>query len=58
MAKKTANVQAPRKTSKRERRMKIIIYIMILAMVLSTLTMGLSMLYKINKPASGSRWLF
>lgn len=33
-----------RKPSKRERRMKIIVYIMIIAMVLSTVTMGLAYL--------------
>ncbi|MBP1969685.1 flagellar basal body-associated protein FliL [Virgibacillus natechei] len=37
------NKQATRKPSKRERRTKIIIYIMILAMVLSSLTAGLAM---------------
>ncbi|MFD1360641.1 stressosome-associated protein Prli42 [Lentibacillus salinarum] len=31
------------KKSKRERRIKVVVYIMILAMVLSSLTMGLSM---------------
>lgn len=31
-----------KKKSKRDRRIKIIIYIMIIAMVLSTLTMGLA----------------
>ncbi|GGM22265.1 hypothetical protein GCM10011351_05180 [Paraliobacillus quinghaiensis] len=36
--------QQPRKLSKRQRRNKLIIYIMIAAMVLSTLTMGLSYL--------------
>ncbi|HLR62467.1 MAG TPA: stressosome-associated protein Prli42 [Lentibacillus sp.] len=43
MAKNQTKVQAPRKKSKRERRIKVIIYIMIVAMILSTLTMGLSM---------------
>ncbi|UFT97704.1 stressosome-associated protein Prli42 [Radiobacillus kanasensis] len=33
----------PRKLSKRERRMKVIIYIMIIAMVLSSLTAGLAL---------------
>ncbi|HEY4602579.1 MAG TPA: stressosome-associated protein Prli42 [Cerasibacillus sp.] len=31
-----------RKPSKRERRMKIIVYLMILAMILSTVTIGLA----------------
>ncbi|SDQ52155.1 hypothetical protein SAMN05216232_1906 [Virgibacillus subterraneus] len=35
--------QVTRKSSKRERKMKIIIYIMIIAMVLSSLTTGLVM---------------
>lgn len=33
-----------KKPSKRERRMKVIVYLMILAMVLSTVTMGLSII--------------
>ncbi|WP_245835731.1 stressosome-associated protein Prli42 [Virgibacillus ndiopensis] len=43
MAAKQIKQQAPRKRSKRERRLKIVIYIMILAMVLSSLTTGLVM---------------
>ncbi|RCW64839.1 stressosome-associated protein Prli42 [Saliterribacillus persicus] len=35
---------APRKLSKREKRTKVIIYIMIIAMVLSTFTAGLAYL--------------
>ncbi|GAA0443823.1 hypothetical protein GCM10008983_21370 [Lentibacillus halophilus] len=42
MAQKPATRQAPRKKSKRERRMKVIIYLMIVAMILSTVTMGLA----------------
>ncbi|WP_152640118.1 stressosome-associated protein Prli42 [Virgibacillus necropolis] len=38
-----ANNQTHRKASKRERRTKVIIYIMILAMILSTLTAGLAL---------------
>ncbi|WP_404452951.1 stressosome-associated protein Prli42 [Virgibacillus necropolis] len=34
---------APRKASKRDRRLKIVIYIMILAMVLTTVTTGLAL---------------
>ncbi|WP_246569793.1 stressosome-associated protein Prli42 [Lentibacillus saliphilus] len=37
-------VDTPRKRSKRERRMKIVIYIMIIAMVLSTMISGLAFL--------------
>ncbi|WP_158633983.1 stressosome-associated protein Prli42 [Radiobacillus deserti] len=33
----------PRKLSKRERRMKVIIYIMIIAMILSSLSAGLAL---------------
>ncbi|WP_199868526.1 stressosome-associated protein Prli42 [Virgibacillus senegalensis] len=43
MAKKHTEQTVQRKPSKRERRIKLVIYIMIVAMVLSTLTMGLSM---------------
>ncbi|MEC5422315.1 stressosome-associated protein Prli42 [Virgibacillus sp. C22-A2] len=44
MAAKQKQYSAPRKSSKRERRIKVIIYIMILAMVLSSLTAGLAFL--------------
>ncbi|WP_157967314.1 MULTISPECIES: stressosome-associated protein Prli42 [Paraliobacillus] len=43
MASKTVSKE-PRKISKRQRRNKIIVYIMILAMVLSTFTAGLAFL--------------
>ncbi|MEI3611773.1 stressosome-associated protein Prli42 [Pseudogracilibacillus sp. SO30301A] len=36
--------QAPRRKSKRERRMKFFIYLMVLAMLLSLITAGLSSL--------------
>ncbi|GGA67966.1 stressosome-associated protein Prli42 [Ornithinibacillus halotolerans] len=42
MSAKNTNNVAPRRKSKRERRMKIAIYIMIFAMVISTITMGLA----------------
>ncbi|MFD1850566.1 stressosome-associated protein Prli42 [Oceanobacillus bengalensis] len=42
MATKTNTTSAPRKKSKREKRQKLIVYIMIFAMVLSTITMGLA----------------
>ncbi|WP_158591721.1 stressosome-associated protein Prli42 [Oceanobacillus halophilus] len=42
---KSHNTQ-PRKRSKREKRQKLVIYIMIIAMLLSTITMGLA--YFIN----------
>ncbi|WP_407268296.1 stressosome-associated protein Prli42 [Radiobacillus sp. PE A8.2] len=38
-----AKQQTTRKPSKRERRMKVIIYIMIIAMVLSSITYGLAL---------------
>lgn len=41
MTKTTHNKQVPRKPSKRERRNKIIVYIMIVAMVGSLMTSGL-----------------
>ncbi|WP_156290855.1 stressosome-associated protein Prli42 [Oceanobacillus salinisoli] len=41
-----AKNSAPRRKSKRERRQKVIIYIMIIAMLLSTITAGLA--YFIN----------
>ncbi|WP_245799243.1 stressosome-associated protein Prli42 [Virgibacillus siamensis] len=44
MTKQQTKAQPPRKKSKRERRMKIVIYLMILAMFLSSLTYGLAML--------------
>ncbi|GAA0602883.1 hypothetical protein GCM10009001_19890 [Virgibacillus siamensis] len=44
MANQQTKTQAPRKKSKRDRRMKIIIYLMIIAMFLSSLTAGLAML--------------
>ncbi|UJL44787.1 stressosome-associated protein Prli42 [Virgibacillus sp. NKC19-16] len=43
MATKQRNQQTKRKPSKRERRAKVLIYIMILAMLLSSLTAGLAM---------------
>ncbi|MBY7143426.1 stressosome-associated protein Prli42 [Virgibacillus sp. NKC19-3] len=43
MVAKQGSEQTKRKPSKRERRSKIIIYIMILAMLLSSLTAGLAM---------------
>ncbi|WP_152525507.1 MULTISPECIES: stressosome-associated protein Prli42 [Sediminibacillus] len=43
MAKNNTEQTVKRKPSKRERRIKLVIYIMIIAMVLSTVTMGLSM---------------
>ncbi|MFC4022851.1 stressosome-associated protein Prli42 [Oceanobacillus longus] len=44
MATNVNHKSAPRKRSKRERRNKIIVYIMIIAMLLSTLTAGLAFL--------------
>lgn len=43
MANNQTKTHAPRKTSKRDRRLKIVIYIMILAMVLTTVTTGLAL---------------
>ncbi|SDL63420.1 stressosome-associated protein Prli42 [Sediminibacillus halophilus] len=43
MAKNHKDQTMKRKPSKRERRIKLVIYIMIVAMVLSTVTMGLAM---------------
>lgn len=42
LATKQKHNPAPKKKSKRERRMKLAVYIMIFAMVLSTITMGLT----------------
>lgn len=45
MAKNQSNHKQapPRKKSKRERRIKFVIYLMVIAMILSTLTYGLAM---------------
>ncbi|WP_139177906.1 stressosome-associated protein Prli42 [Oceanobacillus limi] len=43
MATKQSSTPAPRKKSKRERRVKIIVWIMIISMLLSSLTAGLVM---------------
>ncbi|WP_179107155.1 stressosome-associated protein Prli42 [Sediminibacillus massiliensis] len=43
MAAKNAPQNQTRKPSKREKRIKMVIYIMIAAMILSTLTAGLAM---------------
>lgn len=43
MADKKNNIVPPRPKSKRERRIRTIIYIMIAAMLLSTFTAGLAM---------------
>jgi hypothetical protein len=43
MATKETTKPAPRRKSKRERRMKLAIYIMIAAMVVSTITYGLAL---------------
>ncbi|SDJ65263.1 stressosome-associated protein Prli42 [Sediminibacillus albus] len=40
---KNSNEAVTRKPSKREKRLKLIIYIMIAAMILSTMTAGLAM---------------
>jgi len=42
--KKQKNNHAPRRKSKRERRMKIAIYVMVIAMILSAFTSGLAFL--------------
>lgn len=39
------NKPTPRKKSKRERRNKMLVYIMVIAMLLSTLSAGLSMFF-------------
>ncbi|PAV29575.1 hypothetical protein CIL05_11980 [Virgibacillus profundi] len=43
MAAKQTNKPAPKKRSKREKRTRLVIYIMIIAMLLSSLTAGLAM---------------
>ncbi|HLR41157.1 MAG TPA: stressosome-associated protein Prli42 [Virgibacillus sp.] len=42
MASKQNRKTAPKRKSKRERRLRLVIYLMIIAMVLSSLTAGLS----------------
>lgn len=42
MTKKQTNEVTPRKLSKRERRNRLIVYIMIIAMLLSSFTAGLA----------------
>lgn len=44
MSKKQSNKTGTKKLSKRERRNKIIVYIMIIAMLLSSITAGLAYL--------------
>ncbi|WP_245976771.1 stressosome-associated protein Prli42 [Oceanobacillus arenosus] len=46
MATKQNTQQLPRKKSKREKRQKLVVYIMIIAMLISTITAGLA--YFIN----------